>query len=65
MQIQDRIVVATGGGSGIGRALCHRFDQEGARGVGVADKHGDSARKVATYFQHKANDYDRWLRGMR
>lgn len=22
-------------------------------------------REVATYFQHKANDYDRWLRGMR
>ena len=21
--------------------------------------------EVATYFQHKANDYDRWLRGMR
>lgn len=47
MQIRDKVVVVTGGGSGIGRALCHRFAQEGARGVVVADWDGDSARQVA------------------
>ncbi len=47
MQIQNKVVVVTGGGSGIGRALCRRFAQEGARGIVVADLNGDSARQVA------------------
>lgn len=47
MNIQDKVVVVTGGGSGIGRALCHRFAMQGARGVVVADRNADSARCVA------------------
>ena len=46
MKWQDRVVVVTGGGSGIGRALCRRFAREGARVV-VADLAGDAARDVA------------------
>lgn len=41
MQIQDKIVMVSGGGSGIGRARCHRFARGGARGVEVADENSD------------------------
>ena len=58
MQIQNKIVVVTGGGSGIGRALCHRFAREGARGVVVADRNGDSARKVADEIAGLAIEVD-------
>tara|TARA_R110002167_G_scaffold89012_6_gene240082 strand:- start:16803 stop:17585 length:783 start_codon:yes stop_codon:yes gene_type:complete len=37
MNIAGKIVVVTGGASGIGRSLCERFAAEGARGVVVAD----------------------------
>jgi NAD(P)-dependent dehydrogenase (short-subunit alcohol dehydrogenase family) len=47
MEIKDKIVVVTGGGSGIGAALCRRFAQDGARGVAVVDKNEDGARAVA------------------
>ena len=47
MEIRDRVVVVTGGGSGIGAALCRRFAREGAAGIAVADINPDSARAVA------------------
>ena len=47
MKVRDRIVVVTGGASGIGRALSRRFADEGARTVIVADLDGDGARAVA------------------
>ena len=37
MQIKDKVVVVTGGASRIGKSLCERFAQEGARAVVVAD----------------------------
>jgi NAD(P)-dependent dehydrogenase (short-subunit alcohol dehydrogenase family) len=47
MELADKHVVVTGGGNGIGRALCRRFTAEGARAVVVADLDGDGARAVA------------------
>jgi NAD(P)-dependent dehydrogenase (short-subunit alcohol dehydrogenase family) len=44
--LQGRRAVVTGGGSGIGRATCRRFAEEGAR-VAVLDLDGDAASAVA------------------
>jgi len=48
MELTDKHVVVTGGGNGIGRALCRRFAAEGARAIVVADLDGDGARAVAS-----------------
>ena len=46
MNVNQKVVVVTGGGSGIGRALCRRFAAEGARVV-VVDVDPASAATVA------------------
>ena len=45
-RFQDKIVVVTGGGGGIGGATCRRFASEGAR-VAVFDLNLEAAEKVA------------------
>ena len=47
MDVTNKVVVVTGGASGIGRALCVRFAQAGARGVVVADLDAAQASAVA------------------
>jgi len=47
MNIQDKVVVVTGGASGIGRALCIRFKAEGAKAVVVADVETSAAEELA------------------
>lgn len=47
MKVRDKIVVVTGGASGIGRALSLLFAREGARTVVVADVDESGARGVA------------------
>ncbi len=47
MKIKDSVVVVTGGGSGIGEALCRRFAREGAKGIVVSDINETSAKNVA------------------
>jgi len=47
MHVRDKTVVVTGGASGIGRSLAHRFAREGARRIVVADVDGEGAARVA------------------
>jgi len=47
MNLRDKVIVVTGGANGIGRALCHRFAAEGARGIVVADVDVENARQTA------------------
>lgn len=37
MLIKNKVIVVTGGASGIGKALCERFAQEGAKAIVVSD----------------------------
>jgi NAD(P)-dependent dehydrogenase (short-subunit alcohol dehydrogenase family) len=48
MHVAGSHVVMTGGGRGIGRALCERFAADGARGVVVADLDEEPAEDVAS-----------------
>lgn len=47
MELADKIIVVTGGASGIGKALCERFAKEGAKHIVVADMDGNGAAEVA------------------
>ncbi len=47
MDLQDKVVVVTGGGSGIGEALAKASVAAGARHVVVADLDGEGAERVA------------------
>jgi NAD(P)-dependent dehydrogenase (short-subunit alcohol dehydrogenase family) len=47
MDVRDKVVVITGGGSGIGAALARRFAADGAEAIVVADLHADAAAAAA------------------
>lgn len=47
MEIAGKVVVVTGGASGIGAAMCRRFAEEGPEAIVVADRQADGAQDVA------------------
>ena len=55
MDVKNRVVVVTGGASGIGRALCHAFAGRGARGTVVTDIDEAGARAVAAELGAKGS----------
>lgn len=54
MRIEDKVVIVTGGASGIGRALCRAFAAEQARAVVAADVDERGAQRVATEIKGTA-----------
>jgi NAD(P)-dependent dehydrogenase (short-subunit alcohol dehydrogenase family) len=54
MEIKDKIILVTGGANGIGKALCERFNAEGAARIYVADIDFDNAERVARAVDGKA-----------
>lgn len=47
MKLAGKVAVVTGGGNGIGQAMCRAFAAQGARGVVVADLEADAAQRTA------------------
>jgi NAD(P)-dependent dehydrogenase (short-subunit alcohol dehydrogenase family) len=58
MELQDRVIVVTGAGSGIGEALARAAHAAGARHVVVADLNGMEARRVAAAIGGTAVELD-------
>ena len=52
MELANKIIVITGAGSGIGRALAIRFKAEGAKQIVAVDINAENAQATAAY--------DRW-----
>ncbi len=47
MDVKGKVIIVTGGASGIGKAMAQRFHDEGAEAVVVADLNVDGAKAVA------------------
>jgi 3(or 17)beta-hydroxysteroid dehydrogenase len=69
LRLENKVALVTGGGSGIGEAICIRFAEEGAMVV-VTDINGEAAQQVvsriietggkAIVMQQDVCDEDRW-----
>jgi NAD(P)-dependent dehydrogenase (short-subunit alcohol dehydrogenase family) len=58
VELEDAVVVVTGGASGIGAALARRFHAEGARSVVVVDRNLGGAQGVADEVDGVAENVD-------
>ena len=58
MELRDKVVVVTGGASGIGTGLCRRFREEGVRGLVVADLNGDAAAELSAELDGRSVSLD-------
>jgi NAD(P)-dependent dehydrogenase (short-subunit alcohol dehydrogenase family) len=58
VELQDKIVVITGGANGIGKALAIRFNAAGAKHIVVADLNLDGAKAVAQNVDGTAAEVD-------
>lgn len=57
MDVKDKVIVVTGGASGIGKALSELFMAEGAKFIAVADMDNEGANAVAAGLGDKAKAY--------
>ena len=53
--LENKVAIVTGGGSGIGRATCHRFHSEGARVV-IADRNRAGAEETRELMEGTDRD---------
>ena len=59
-KLRGKVAVVTGGGGGIGRAICNALADEGAP-VAVCDARMDAARAVADEVRSRGGIADAWL----
>ncbi len=58
MELKDKIIVVTGAASGIGRAMCLRYAEEGAKHVACVDRDMAGAEETAKMMGGKAYRVD-------
>jgi NAD(P)-dependent dehydrogenase (short-subunit alcohol dehydrogenase family) len=58
MELESKVVVVTGGGNGIGKALCEAFAMQGAARIVVADLEAGAAETVAAAIGGEAAAVD-------
>ena len=58
MELKDKIIVVTGAASGIGRAMCIRYAEEGAKHIACVDRDMAGAEETAKMMGGKAYQVD-------